>query len=58
MHLLLYYEMIRSFNIINQRLRRFDSEMSYKKRFEHHFVNDNLNEVILKIEKKIKENLK
>ena len=44
--------------LIKQRLRRFDSEMSYKKRFEHHFVNDNLDEVILKIEKKIKENLK
>ena len=44
--------------LIKQRLRRFDNEMGYKKKFEHHFVNDNLDEVILEIEKKIKENLK
>ena len=44
--------------LIKQRLRRFDSEMSYKKRFEHHLVNDDLNKVVLEIEKIIKENLK
>jgi guanylate kinase len=25
--------------LIKQRLRRFENEMSYKKRFEHHFIN-------------------
>ena len=44
--------------LIKQRLRRFDNEMNYKKKFDHHFVNDDLDKVILEIEKKIKENLK
>jgi len=44
--------------LIKQRLRRFDNEMNYKKKFDHHFVNDNLEQVISEIEKKIKENLK
>ena len=44
--------------LIKQRLRRFDNEMSYKKKFDHHFINDDLDKVISSIEKKIKENLK
>ena len=44
--------------LIKQRLRRFDNEMSYKKKFDHHFINDDLDEVILEIEKKIKEEMK
>ena len=44
--------------LIKQRLRRFENEMNYKKRFEHHFINDNLDEVIDLIEKTIKKELK
>ena len=44
--------------LIKQRLRRFDNEISYKKKFDHHFINDDLDTVILNIEKTIKENLK
>ena len=44
--------------LIKQRLRRFDNEISYKKKFDHHFINDDLDAVILNIEKTIKENLK
>ena len=44
--------------LIKQRLRRFESEMSYKKRFEHHFVNDDLEKIIEKIEKVIKRSIK
>ena len=44
--------------LIKQRLRRFDNEMNYKKKFDHHFINDDLDEVILEIEKKIKEEMK
>ena len=44
--------------LIKQRLRRFESEMSYKKRFEHHFVNDDLEKIIEKVEKVIKRSIK
>ena len=44
--------------LIKQRLRRFDNEISYNKKFDHHFINDDLDAVILNIEKTIKENLK
>ena len=44
--------------LIKQRLRRFENEMNYKKRFTHHFINDNLDEVIEDIEKTIKRSLK
>ena len=44
--------------LIKQRLRRFESEMSFKKRFDHHFINDDFDKVVINIEKIIKENLK
>ena len=44
--------------LIKQRLRRFENEMNYKKRFEHHFVNENLDKVVKEIEKTIKGSLK
>ena len=44
--------------LIKQRLRRFENEMSYKKRFEHHFINDDYEETVNEIEKIIKRNLK
>ena len=44
--------------LIKQRLRRFESEMNYKKRFTHHFINDDLDEVIEDIEETIKRSFK
>ena len=44
--------------LIKQRLRRFENEMSYKKRFEHHFINDDYEITVNEIEKTIKRNLK
>tara|TARA_B100000131_G_scaffold317659_1_gene360064 strand:- start:596 stop:1174 length:579 start_codon:yes stop_codon:yes gene_type:complete len=44
--------------LIKQRLRRFENEMNYKKRFDHHFINDDLSKVINEIEKTIKKELK
>tara|TARA_B100000902_G_C27266827_1_gene894009 strand:+ start:948 stop:1526 length:579 start_codon:yes stop_codon:yes gene_type:complete len=44
--------------LIKQRLKRFDTEMSYKEKFDCHFTNDNFEKTTDKIEKKIKEQLK
>ena len=44
--------------LIKQRLRRFESEMPYKKRFEHHFINDDYDETVNEIEETIKRNIK
>ena len=44
--------------LINQRLKRFELEMSYKDKFMHHFINDNFNKTTDKIENKIKELIK
>ena len=44
--------------LIKQRLRRFENEMNYKKRFEHHFINDDYDKTVDEIEKTIKRNLK
>ena len=44
--------------LIKQRLKRFELEMSYKQKFEYHFINDNFNKTTDKIEKKIKELIK
>ena len=44
--------------LINQRLKRFELEMSYKQKFEYHFINDNFNKTTDRIENKIKELIK
>ena len=44
--------------LINQRLKRFELEMGYKEKFEHHFINDNFTKTTDKIENKIKELIK
>ena len=44
--------------LINQRLKRFELEMSYKEKFEYHFINDNFKKTTDKIENKIKELIK
>ena len=44
--------------LINQRLKRFELEMGYKDKFEHHFINDNFSKTTDKIENKIKELIK
>jgi len=44
--------------LINQRLKRFELEMGYKEKFEHHFINDNFSKATDKIENKIKELIK
>ena len=44
--------------LIKQRLKRFDTEMSYKEKFDCHFINDNFEKTTNEIEKKIKEQLK
>ena len=44
--------------LIKQRLKRFDTEMSYKEKFEFHFINDNFTKTTDKIEQKIKEKMK
>ena len=44
--------------LINQRLKRFELEMSYKEKFEYHFTNDNFSKTTNKIENKIKELIK
>ena len=44
--------------LINQRLKRYELEMSYKEKFNHHFVNDDFKKTVDKIENKIKELIK
>ena len=43
---------------IKHRLKRFEIEMEFKEKFTHHFVNENLNKTIDKVEKLIKGNIK
>ena len=43
--------------LIKQRLKRFELELSFKDSFDHCFVNEDLKDTILKIDKVIKENL-
>ena len=44
--------------LIKQRLKRFELELSYKEKFNHSFINEDLKDTTLKIEKVIKENIK
>ena len=41
--------------LIKQRLKRFPVEIEYKKDFDYHFINENLNETVKEIENIIKE---
>ena len=43
--------------LIKQRLKRYDLELSFKEKFTHNFINENLDKTTLKIEKVIKENI-
>ena len=43
---------------IKHRLKRFETEMEFKEKFSHHFVNENLKKTIEKVEKLIKRNIK
>ena len=43
---------------IKHRLKRFETEMEFKEKFSHHFVNENLKKTIDKVEKLIKGNIK
>ena len=43
---------------IKHRLKRFETEMEFKEKFDHHFVNENLNKAIDKVEKLIKRKIK
>jgi len=43
---------------IKHRLKRFETEMEFKEKFNHHFVNEKLNKTIEKVEKLIKRNIK
>ena len=43
---------------IKHRLKRFETEMEFKEKFNHHFVNENLTKTIDKVEKLIKRNMK
>ena len=44
--------------LIKQRLKRFETEMTFKDKFDYHFVNDNLKKVISDIDETIKRNIK
>jgi len=44
--------------LIKQRLKRFPIEMEFKKDFEYHFINEDLNTTVKEIEKVIKEKTK
>ena len=43
---------------IKHRLKRFETEMEFKEKFDHIFVNENLNITIQKVEKLIKKEIK
>jgi len=43
---------------IKHRLKRFETEMEFKEKFNYHFVNENLKTTIDKVEKLIKRNIK
>ena len=44
--------------LIKQRLKRFHIEIGYKEDFDYYFINEDLNETVIEIEKIIKENIK
>jgi len=44
--------------LIKQRLKRFQVEIEFKDDFNYHFINEDLNETVIEIEKVIKENIK
>ena len=44
--------------LIKQRLKRFPIEIEYKKDFDYYFINEDLNETVIEVEKIIKENIK
>jgi len=43
---------------IKHRLKRFETEMEFKEKFDYHFVNKNLNKTVEKVEKLIKRKIK
>jgi guanylate kinase len=43
---------------IKHRLKRFETEMEFKEKFNYHFVNENLPQTIDKVEKLIKRKIK
>ena len=43
---------------IKHRLKRFETEMEFKEKFDYHFINENLSKTIDKVEKLIKRKLK
>ena len=43
---------------IKHRLKRFETEMQYKEKFDHSFINKDLNKTVEKVEKLIKRNIK
>jgi guanylate kinase len=43
---------------IKHRLKRFETEMEYKEKFDYSFINKNLNKTVDKVEKLIKEKIK
>ena len=43
---------------IKHRLKRFETEMEFKEKFSHHFVNENLTKTINDVEKLIKRKMK
>ena len=44
--------------LIKQRLKRFETEMSFKEKFDYHFTNDNLKKIVLDIDETIKRKIK
>jgi len=44
--------------LIKQRLKRFETEMSFKEKFDYHFTNDDLKKIVLDIDKTIKRKIK
>ena len=44
--------------LIKQRLKRFQVEIEFKDDFHYHFINEDLKETVIEIEKVIKENIK
>lgn len=43
---------------IKHRLKRFETEMEFKEKFDYHFVNENLKKTVEKVEKLIKRKIK
>ena len=44
--------------LIKQRIKRFPLELEYKEKFHYSYINKNIKETTLKIEKLIKEKIK